>query len=91
MSRLLCRFVSKFGVIDFTVHDLRHTCAAWLVSSGAPLTEIRDLLGHSTILVTERYAHLAADNLRTTVARFDESRFGHAGGDRHREKPARRA
>ncbi len=64
---------------DLTIHDLRHTCAAWLVSAGAPLAEIRDLLGHSTILMTERYAHLAPDNLRTTVARFDKSRFGHAG------------
>ncbi|MCU0833346.1 MAG: site-specific integrase, partial [Chromatiaceae bacterium] len=69
------------GIRDFTVHDLRHTCAAWLVSAGAPLAEIRDLLGHSTILMTERYAHLAPDNLRRTVARFDESRFGHVEDD----------
>jgi integrase len=74
------------GIEDFTVHDLRHTCAAWLVSAGAPMPEIRDLLGHSTILMTERYAHLAPDNLRVTVARFDESRFGHAGEDGERAK-----
>ena len=74
------------GIEDFTIHDLRHTCAAWLVSAGAPLAEIRDLLGHSTILMTERYAHLSPDNLRTTVARFDESRFGHVGEDRKQAK-----
>ena len=74
------------GVADFTIHDLRHTCAAWLVSAGAPLAEIRDLLGHSTILMTERYAHLAPQNLRTTVARFDESRFGHATENEERAK-----
>jgi len=78
------------GIEDFTIHDLRHTCAAWLVSAGAPLAEIRDLLGHSTILMTERYDHVAPDNLRTTVARFDESRFGHAGEDGARAKSARR-
>jgi len=33
------------GITDFTIQDLRHTCAAWLVSAGAPLAEIRDLLG----------------------------------------------
>jgi len=50
---------------------------------GAPLAEIRDLLGHSTILSTERYAHLAPDTLRTTVAIFDApaSRLGHAGDE----------
>jgi integrase len=67
------------GIEDFRIHDLRHTCAAWLVSDGAPLAEIRDLLGHSTVLMTERYAHLAPENLRATVARFDASRLRHAG------------
>ncbi|MCG6861504.1 MAG: tyrosine-type recombinase/integrase [Chromatiaceae bacterium] len=78
------------GIEDFTIHDLRHTCVAWLVSAGAPLAEIRDLLGHSTILMTERSAHLAPNNPRTTVARFDESRFGHARKDGERAKSARR-
>ena len=84
------RACREAGVENFTIHDLRHTCAAWLVSAGAPLAEIRDLLGHSTILMTERYAHLAPDNLRTTVARFDESRFGHAGEDGDRARSGRR-
>lgn len=66
------------GIEDFTVHDLRHTCAAWLVSAGASLIEVRELLGHSTIRMTERYAHLAPDNVRNAVARLDErSRFSH--------------
>ena len=66
------------GIENFTVHDLRHTCAAWLVSAGASLIEVRDLLGHSTIRMTERYPHLAPDNVRIAVARLDErSRFGH--------------
>ncbi len=66
------------GIENFTVHDLRHTCAAWLVSAGASLIEVRDLLGHSTIRMTERYAHLAPENVRNAVARLDErSRFSH--------------
>ena len=70
------------GITDFTFHDLRHTCAAWLVTDGAPLAEIRDLLGHSTILMTERYAHLAPENLRATVRMLDASRSRHvAPGD----------
>lgn len=57
----------RAGIEDFHIHDLRHTCAAWLVQAGVPLTEIRDLLRHSTIQMTERYAHLAPENVRDAV------------------------
>lgn len=53
---------------DFRVHDLRHTCAAWLVTAGVALPEVRDLLGHGSITMTEKYAHLSPDNVRRAVA-----------------------
>ncbi|MDR1062420.1 MAG: tyrosine-type recombinase/integrase [Azoarcus sp.] len=57
----------------------RHTCASWLVSAGQPLHVVRDLLGHSTIKMTERYAHLAPETVRDAVAVLDSvSRSGHA-------------
>ena len=59
---------------------MRHTCAAWLVSTGVPLSEIRDLLGHATVQMTEKYAHLAPENVRRAVERLDNvSRFGRGG------------
>ena len=69
------------GIEDFRFHDLRHCFAAWAVSAGVPLVEVRDLLGHKTIEMTERYAHLAPDNLRSAVKQLEgsTSRFGHVG------------
>ncbi len=70
----------RAGIEDLRIHDLRHTCAAWLVSAGVPLTEVRDLLGHSTVIMTERYAHLAPENVRAAVSRLEggKSRNSHA-------------
>ncbi len=68
----------RIGLEDFHIHDLRHTCAAWLVSAGVALAEVRDLLGHASITMTERYAHLAPENVRAAVAVLDSaSRSGH--------------
>lgn len=67
------------GIVDFRIHDQRHTCASWLVSAGQPLTAVRDLLGHSTVKMTERYAHLSPENVRQAVGVLDDvSRNGHA-------------
>lgn len=63
--------VEQAGIEDFHVHDLRHTFASWLVSEGVELIKVRDLLGHSSIKMTERYAHLAPDRLHDAVAVLD--------------------
>lgn len=62
----------RAGIEDFHPHDLRHTCAAWLVQAGVPLIQVRDLLRHTTIQVTEKYAHLAPDNVRGAVDILDQ-------------------
>lgn len=54
----------KAGITDFRFHDLRHTCASWLAQNGVDLYVVQRILGHKTIAMTMRYAHLAPDNLR---------------------------
>ena len=60
----------RAGLDDFTPHDLRHTCASWLVQKGVSLYEVRDILGHSSIKLTERYSHLAKENLAAAIAKL---------------------
>jgi integrase len=55
--------------IQARFHDLRHTCASWLVQNGVPLLTVKEFLGHSTIAVTQRYAHLAPQHLQDAIAR----------------------
>jgi len=57
------------GLPDVHLHDLRHSFASILVSSGASLPLIGALLGHSNPATTHRYAHLALDPLREAAER----------------------
>lgn len=51
-------------------HTLRHTFASWLVQDGEPIYVVSKLLGHGSVRVTERYAHLAPEQGRTAVDRI---------------------
>lgn len=57
-------------VEDFRFHDLRHSAASYLAMSGASLTEIADVLGHKTLDMVKRYAHLTEGHKASVVERM---------------------
>jgi len=65
------------GILDarqkVCFHTLRHTFASWHVQNGTDLYVVQKLLGHSTLTMTQRYAHLAPDTLRKATDMFDNS------------------
>ena len=57
----------KIGQVGFRVHDTRHSVGSWLVQEGTPLEAVQDLLNHSDIRTTQRYAHHAPDARKAIV------------------------
>jgi integrase len=59
-------------VVNFRWHDLRHTAASYLAQSGAPLLDIAAILGHSTLQMVQRYAHLSDNHITATVEKMNQ-------------------
>ena len=61
---------------DFKFHDLRHSAASYLAMNGASLAEIAEVLGHKTLQMVKRYAHLSEAHTASVVASMNEKIFG---------------
>ena len=58
--------------VQFVPHCLRHTCASRLVQRGVSIPVVQAWLGHKTIQMTMRYAHLAPKNLMDAASVLEE-------------------
>ena len=57
----------RAGLEDVRIHDLRHSFASFLINAGRGIYEVANLLGHTQLSTTQRYAHLADQTLRDAV------------------------
>lgn len=65
---------AKAGLVDFRLHDLRHTTGTRLLRSSGNLRLVQKLLGHEEIATTTKYAHADQDDLREAMEGVTESR-----------------
>ncbi len=78
ISRTYNQVVNKLGFNDgvtdprnkVVFHTLRHTFASWLAIQGTPIYTIKELMGHKSLSMTERYSHLSPDAKREAVERL---------------------
>jgi integrase len=70
MEHLWQLALREAGIRDFRFHDLRHTFSSYLAMSGASLVEIAEVLGHKTLAMVKRYAHLSQAHTAGVVERM---------------------
>ena len=63
--------VRKAKIENFRFHDCRHTAASYLAMNGATLLELSQILGHKTLSMVKRYAHLTEQHLHNVVERMN--------------------
>jgi len=70
------RALAESGIEDFRFHDLRHSAASYLAMNGATPSEIAAVLGHKTLQMVKRYAHLSEAHTHRVVERMNKEIFG---------------
>ena len=80
VDRWFGKALDRAKIEDFRFHDLRHTAASYLAMSGATPPEIAAVLGHKTLAMVKRYAHLSDAHTGAVVERMAEKYFGGSAG-----------
>ena len=79
IRRPYLRALKAAGIQNFRFHDLRHACASFLAMNGATPLEIAEVLGHKSLEVTKRYAHLSDTHVAGVVESMNRRFLG--GGE----------
>lgn len=61
------RMLKKLNMTKYHFHDLRHTFASYFMMNGGVITDLQQILGHSTLNLTQRYAHLSPEHLKKGI------------------------
>lgn len=80
-SATFVRVVAEWGFNDgitdprqkVVFHTLRHTFGSWAAQRGVPMYVIAELMGHKTLEITKRYAHLAPDQKREAIRQIEDT------------------
>jgi len=89
ISATVIRAIKALGLNDgitdsrnkATFHSLRHTFASRLVANGTDLYTVKELMGHSTLAMTERYSHVSNESLELAVKRMEQATAEKATAD----------
>ena len=71
VSKAFKRACKLASITGLRFHDLRHTFASRLIARGADIITVKELLGHSSVRITERYTHSQSEQRRQAVSRLD--------------------
>ena len=82
------RALKLAGIQEFHFHDLRHTAASYMAMNGANASDIAEVLGHKSLDMVKRYAHLSKKHTAGVVASMNEKIFStiyQPQGEQHAE------
>jgi integrase/recombinase XerD len=68
--QVVTKHARRAGLKDVHPHTLRHTFATHLLTGGADLRVVQELLGHSNIRTTQVYTHVDASRLKSIIHKF---------------------
>jgi integrase len=81
----------KAGMPEVHFHDLRHSCATVLLQLGVELHVVREILGHTSVKTTERYAHVMVEPQRKALEKLGTQAAIYAADLHQKQKRPRRA